>query len=79
MHKKYFDWLAGELGIKQKEDWFEVTSEQIRQHKGEGLLVYYGNSVAKALKTIYPEQFKAEPVSSWSEVKTHRCAVLLFP
>lgn len=52
--KKYFHWLEQQLNITKEEDWYKVTTDQIRQHYGAGLLSYYQNSPIKMLQHMYP-------------------------
>jgi len=55
-HKKFFDWLGGQLGVKSFEDWYDITHSYIVKHGGLGLLQrYYNNSTMNALLSIYQE------------------------
>jgi len=54
--KQYFDWLYLKLDLKTVEGWYTVTHHIVSSNGGAGLLKdYYGNSLLKALKDIYPE------------------------
>jgi hypothetical protein len=53
--RQYFDNLAKELGIFQPEDWYHVTKDVVARRNGSGLLRLYGDSLIKALTTVYPE------------------------
>lgn len=59
--RSFFLALAKKLGIKQLDDWKEVTALQINKHGGEHILKrYYRGSLSKALKNIFPTH-------SWDE------------
>ncbi len=55
-HKKYFDWLAKVLMVRNKKDWGSIRVQDIYNYRGRGLLNnYYNGSLTKALMTVYPE------------------------
>jgi hypothetical protein len=39
------------------EDWYEVTTEDIRKNGGAAVLFYYNGSPSSALQSVYPEHF----------------------
>jgi len=54
--RRYFDWLCKKLNYRCKDDWYRITAEDFRSNSGSGLLqLRYRNSVAAALKEIFPE------------------------
>src|SRR4051812_32968078 len=54
-HKQFFDWLFNQLGYKEMDDWYNVTTRDIHKHGGIGLLnSYYSGSPSKALQSVYP-------------------------
>jgi len=65
-HRKFFDDYALKNGIVKFEDWYNVTHKDLIRSGGGTILKKNGDSLHKALKTIYPEhkgwsahQFKA--------------------
>ena len=54
--KMYFDWLAEQLNINDLQDWYNIKEDQWRDKDKLRFLLSskYGDSLAKALKTIYP-------------------------
>lgn len=52
--RKFFDWMGGELGIKNAGDWHRVDVREVRQRGGRGLLVHHNESLSSALATAYP-------------------------
>lgn len=50
------DKFSQHLKFKSFEDWYSVSPEDFAEFGGKSLLrEFYGNSVAKAVCTIYPE------------------------
>lgn len=48
-------WLSKKLNIQQNEDWYDITTKQIKNEGGGGLLHYYNYSLVGMLKDIHPE------------------------
>jgi hypothetical protein len=54
--RKYFDWLEDELGIEKKEDWYKINRKEVQRRGGSWVLKkYYGDSLVRALLTVYPD------------------------
>lgn len=76
--RQFLDWLGEQIAIKNKEGWYKVSASEIKKRGGPGLLTHYGGSVAKALKTIYPDynwqfwKFSAVPVGEWEDIPNQR-------
>jgi hypothetical protein len=51
----FFDDLELELGVKQKDDWYRVTYEDMKENGAGGVLSKYQDSLFAALKAIYPD------------------------
>ena len=67
--RKYFDWLAKELNVKQPDDWYKVTLSHVDEFHGSGVLDYYSGSLIKALSFVYPHhswQEKRVPNGYWN-------------
>jgi hypothetical protein len=54
-HRKYFDWLAHELGLQIQHDWYSVSTNSIIQRGGAPIMQHYNNSVYEAMKRVYKE------------------------
>eukprot|EP01114_Cavostelium_apophysatum_P012589 TRINITY_DN2854_c0_g1_i1.p1 TRINITY_DN2854_c0_g1~~TRINITY_DN2854_c0_g1_i1.p1 ORF type:complete len:464 (+),score=89.13 TRINITY_DN2854_c0_g1_i1:116-1507(+) len=52
--RAFFDDLGKQLGMKTWEDWYQIKTTDVQLH-GRGLLNHYGNSLVKAITTIFPE------------------------
>jgi hypothetical protein len=73
--KKFFDWLAKELKIVKKEQWYELNTHEVVQRGGGGLLTLYNRSVASALESVYPDFLwnkQAAGRGYWAYVKNQR-------
>jgi hypothetical protein len=53
--KEYMEWLFKIKGFNAIDDWYKITTEDFRKHKGTGLTAYYNDSPFLLLKTLYPE------------------------
>src|SRR5690349_1720605 len=51
---EFFDRLYGKLGYKSMDDWYNVTTDDIRKNGGAGLLSVYNDSPSAALQRVYP-------------------------
>jgi hypothetical protein len=70
----FFDELANTIGLKEFEDWYVLTRDDISKNGGGGLLQsVYQNSLSTALRSIYPQhewlpwKFKKVPVAFWED------------
>eukprot|EP01027_Heterolobosea_sp_BB2_P018918 GEZU01026579.1.p1 GENE.GEZU01026579.1~~GEZU01026579.1.p1 ORF type:complete len:601 (+),score=135.41 GEZU01026579.1:14-1816(+) len=55
-HRELFDRIGEEIGINQLDDWYQIGTDEIQARGGGTLLLdYYNNSLARALRAIYPE------------------------
>eukprot|EP01114_Cavostelium_apophysatum_P009073 TRINITY_DN2214_c0_g1_i3.p1 TRINITY_DN2214_c0_g1~~TRINITY_DN2214_c0_g1_i3.p1 ORF type:complete len:535 (-),score=134.61 TRINITY_DN2214_c0_g1_i3:1649-3253(-) len=66
--------LAKILVIKNWTDWYHVKKEDFHKNQGGGLLRhYYGDSVAKAVTSIFPEHpWQLHRFGNWKDVASHR-------
>jgi hypothetical protein len=56
LRRKFFLWAEKELKLEKKEDWYNVTYENIGTIGGDVMLgQYYSYSVANALRDVFPE------------------------
>lgn len=65
--RAFLEGVAAELGVETMEDWRKVTTSDIRERGGRGLLRRYGESVFGALRDTFPEQHFTE-----EQVRSHR-------
>jgi hypothetical protein len=73
--KKVLDTLGVRLGIKNVEDWYHITFKQIVDNNGSELLLKYGNSRSKMVKSIYkdyPWQDSKFSQMSWDNKENQR-------
>lgn len=76
--KKYLNWLSEKLNIKSKEDWYNVSSKDFIDNRGNTLLIYYGNSHIKLLMSVYndynwlPWKFTKLPQGYWKDIENRK-------
>jgi len=76
--RQFLDWLGEQVGLKNMEGWYKVSASEIKKRGGAGLLTHYGGSVAKALKTVYPDtvwqfwKFSSVPIGEWEDIANQR-------
>ena len=76
--KKFFSEFAERNNIKEPEDWYSISNQEIIKEGGSGLLAVYSSSLSRALKTVYPEfpwefgSFKNVPQSYWRSLENQR-------
>ena len=51
--RNFLDEFGKQLGFKQMNDWYNITSKKIIENGGSGLLNKYGNSPSKLIMSIY--------------------------
>ena len=78
-HIIYALWLGKTLGYKTKEDWYDITFEQIHSNGGVGLLThYYKGSPQEFVMTVFPDydwdqcKFSKVPNGYWQELDNHK-------
>lgn len=70
--RRKFDWIATRLGIEKQEDWYSVSTVQLKAN-GERV-----SSVKSTLESVYPEfiwdaqRFKRIPHAHWKDVLHRR-------
>lgn len=80
--KVYILWAASQLGISRLEDWYSVNTESIRNVEGSGLLSFYGDSLVKALVSIFPAhkwhpyKFGSAPGGWWTVAENRRACLI---
>ena len=54
-HKKYIEWLGKKLGYTTMEHWYKISSKDITDNKGRGLLRYYNDSPSQFVIKMFPD------------------------
>jgi hypothetical protein len=55
VQKDFMDQLATKMQIKKPEDWYKVSSDNIKRNGGAGLVDFYDGSLYKLLSAVYPK------------------------
>jgi len=82
--RKFLSAIGAEFGIKEGnyEAWYNVSSPEITQRGGAGLLWKFGNSLSRTLSSVFPEhkwevvKFKTKPKRSWASLEFQRDFIL---
>ena len=59
------------------EQWYALTTQEVENNSGSGLLRIYNNSISQLLESVYnthewePWKFKTIPKKYWNEKKNH--------
>jgi hypothetical protein len=53
-HRQYMKWLGQQLGIRHPSDWYRVTNQDFKDHKGGAFLINYDSTVSAAIMTYLP-------------------------
>lgn len=77
--RRYMWWLGQRLGFKKIEDWYRVTTNDFKAHRGAGVLYAYWNSSAiAAVQETFPDYdwnewlFRQAPLRFWGDRRNHR-------
>ena len=76
--RNYLNWLGNQLHVKRWEDWYGITRKEIYRVGGRPLLVRYGESTMRALKSLCPEhewciwKFVSLPRGIWRDVQLQK-------
>ncbi len=83
-HKRYIQWLSLQLGIKELDDWYQVSYQDFCDRRGGGFLEYYEHSYAKALQHHFlkhdwkPWLFQQAPNRYWHDLNNCKKYVRWF-
>jgi hypothetical protein len=76
-HKKYLEWLAAQLGLKTREDWYKVKQSDFASAGGSSLLSkFYRNIPMNAVVAVYDDhqwdvwRFEKLPGGFWEKKET---------
>jgi hypothetical protein len=77
-HRQYMKWLGQQLGIRRPSDWYRVTNQDFKDHKGGALLLHYDCTVSAAIMSYLPNydwkpwMFDKTPKGFWDERANRR-------
>ena len=70
-HRRYMKWLGEKLGYRSAADWYQVTNQDFKDHKGGAFLNCYNNTVSAAVMAYKPRYdwkewlFRVTPKGFW--------------
>ena len=76
--RKFLDWLASLLQIKEYKDWYKIDSKTIKSHNGNALLKIYNDSPSKLISNVYPNyewlpwKFNSVPNKYWDNINNQQ-------
>ncbi len=76
--RRYLQWLGRQLGFREPEDWYALSTRQVSAHHGSGLLVVLGNTRMAVLRAYLPDYEWQEwrlpniPPGFWEEPANRR-------
>lgn len=77
--RRYLCWLGQKRGFRWYEDWYRITTDDLKHNRGGGLLAHYWNSsVVYGVQDAFPEYdwkewlFKSCPREFWDRRGNHR-------
>jgi len=53
--ERYIHWLGEKLGFKDEEDWYKVTNNDFKTHRGRSLLAKFNDSASMAVIKHFPD------------------------
>lgn len=75
----YMRWLGRRLGFRRPEDWYRITTDDVKRNRGGGLMKYQWNSsIITGVRECFPEYdwkdwlFQMCPRSYWKDPQHHR-------
>lgn len=77
--RQYLCWLGQKLGYRCYEDWYRITTDELKRSRGGGLLAHYWNSsIVFGVQDTFREYdwkewlFKSCPRTFWNNRRNHR-------
>ena len=76
--RRYLDWLGRELKFRDLDDWYAVSFEEFRTHRGAVMLANFGWSISATIVACFPEhewcewKFVHVPRGFWDSQKNRR-------
>ena len=53
--RRYLQWVGEQVGLRHPEEWYTLSTQQVRAHHGAGLLQVIGNSRLAILRAYLPD------------------------
>src|SRR5688500_13507075 len=54
--RRYLLWLGEQLGFESVQDWYRVTTDNVKLHRGGGVLKYaWNSSIIAGVQDCFPE------------------------
>jgi hypothetical protein len=76
--RRYVHWLGQRLGVRSRQDWYRITTDDFKRNAGGGLLHYWHDSAIYAVQDTYRDYdwkewlFKMAPRHFWKDRRNHR-------
>jgi hypothetical protein len=77
--RRFFDWSMEQLNLKQMDDWYSTSKDELASLGGTGLLTHrYNDGLSEALRHIYPNhtwqpwRFRKCPQSFWQSLQNRK-------
>jgi hypothetical protein len=70
--------IGKELGVKDLDDWYKISTKQLKEKNSSFINRYYNGSLFAALKELFPHhkwdplRFSQVPKSYWKDLNHHR-------
>jgi len=77
-HRRYMKWLGEQLGYRSAADWYQVTNQDFKDHKGGAFLIQYNSTVSAAVMAYKPSYdwkewlFSTTPKEFWRSKKNRQ-------
>src|SRR3569623_603660 len=77
--RRYMWWLGQKLGFKKLDDWYRITTNDIKRDRGAVVLyAYWKSSAVAAVQETFPNHewnewlFRQAPLRFWADQRNHR-------
>ncbi len=77
--RRYLLWLGEQLGFESVRDWYRVTTDDVKAHRGGGVLKYaWNSSIIAGVRDCFPDYdwkdwlFGMCPRTFWCDPKNHK-------
>ncbi len=77
-HRRYMQWLGRQLGIRRPSDWYRVSNQDFKDHKGGAFMLHYDSTVSLAIMRNFPNydwkewMFDKTPKGFWHKKKNRK-------
>ena len=76
--KKFLEWLKQKLKYEVMEDWYNLTTQIIKENGGITILGYYNNSLIQMIKSYFPNyhwlewKFRTTTMNYWNNLENRK-------